>query len=192
MPLSEYQKSRLAHIEAGRPDKKKERKPLRKVSLKKQAKNEEMKAAGVYSEMNAFFENMLKRCRNKCLFCGGPTLDVKLYKIENPKWSKEANEKAWEREEKQIRKSVVAHLLPKRSVDKGGFPSVSKNENNWIELCIPCHHSFDSGKISWQLIRDSKEWDVIAEKLHEILPAVAEEERKNKLYSRLCDLLYKK
>jgi hypothetical protein len=191
--MSEYLKKRQAFINAGRPlPEKKKHTPIAKKSEKRLAKEKEQKEAGSDNEMDKFFDAMLKRCKGKCLFCNAPTNDIKLYKIENEKWSREANEKAWEREAEKMKRIAIAHLLPKRPVDKGGFPSVATNENNWIELCWPCHTSFDSGKISWLFLKDSKEWDIISEKLLEVLPAVAEEERKNKLYDQLINLVYSK
>lgn len=182
----------MALIQDGRPLKGKKKYVIPKISAKRQKKLAEQAEAGTDSAMDKFLDAMVKRCVNKCLFCSAPTLDIKLYKIENEKWSKEANEKKWERDEQHMKRIAIAHLLPKRSVDKGGFPSIACHPENWIELCWSCHTSFDSGKISWLTIKDSKEWDVISEKLHEILPLVAEEEKKNKLYTKLTELLYTK
>jgi len=91
-----------------------------------------------------------------------------------------------------MKRASVAHLFPKRPIDKGGFPSVGTHEDNWIELCWSCHTSFDKGKPSWLMLKDSKEWDVISEKLLNVMPMIAMEERKNKLYSQIEALLYKK
>jgi hypothetical protein len=187
-----YLEERRKFIEAGRPLPEKKKYKLKQVSDKRQAKLNEQKAAGTDSEMDLFFDAMLKRCTGKCLFCNAPTNDIKLYKIENEKWSQEANERAWEREAERMKRIAIAHLLPKRPIDKGGFPSIRVNENNWIELCWSCHTSFDSGKITWLMLKDSKEWDIILEKLLLVLPAVAEKERKNKLYDKLIKLVYAK
>jgi hypothetical protein len=84
----------------------------------------------------------------------------------------------------------LAHLLPKSI-----FKSVATHPDILIELCFfgeSCHSNFDSGKITWEFIKDSKEWDIIKEKLLNVLPAVAIEERKNKLYSKLQQLVYEK
>ena len=185
-----YLEERRKHIEAGRPLKPKKTYKIAPVSEKRKQKMKEQAAEGTDSEMDLFFDAMLKRCTGKCLFCNAPSNDIKLYKIENEKWSKESNEAAWERDAEKMKRIAIAHLLPKRPIDKGGFPSVGTNENNWIELCWSCHTSFDSGKITWLMLKDSKEWDIISEKLIEVLPLVAEEERKNKLYSRLIELVY--
>ena len=149
----------------------KPKKPLKKVSDKK--KQEDKNKAKGRTELDLFFEAMRKKMTGKCLFCGGKT----------------------EKSNDETCRNSIAHLLPKRKVEYGGFPSVATNENNWIELCYygnSCHTNFDNGKITWEFLRDSKEWDVIEQKLLEVLPQVAEQERKNKLYGRLIELIYKK
>lgn len=188
-------RERLLLIRNGLAEKttgKKPPKPLRKISLKKMAEDKANKNAGNDSELDLFFEEMLKRCTGRCLFCNGKTTAVSadFWRDDNPIWSQEANDKKHERTIEVMRRISISHLLPKRPIDKGGFPSVATNENNWIELCWQCHNSFDSGKISWLTIKDSKEWDIIKEKLLNVLPMVASEERKNKLYSLLNDLVY--
>lgn len=143
----------------------KEKKPLKKVSDKKSA---EMKETGANKEMDKFFKSQRKRMTGKCLFCSGTT-----NKNDDDKFH-----------------FSIAHLLPKAI-----FKSVATHEENWIELCFwnnSCHTRFDQSKITWEFLKDSKEWETISEKLHEVLPQVAEEERKHKLYSKLMDLLYKK
>jgi len=158
-------------ILAGRPLKTKEKKPIAKVSEKRKAKLKEQKEAGGDNEMDIFFVSMRKRMKGVCLFCNGKS----------------------EKDNNETYRRSIAHLLPKRPVDKGGFPSVSTNEDNWIELCHfnnSCHTNFDSGKITWEFIKDSKEWDIIKEKLLNVLPMVAPEERKNKLYDKLLKLVY--
>lgn len=124
----------------------------------------EQKENGSDSELDLFFNAMRKKCKGKCLFCNAPTT-VK-------------NEELW--------RIAIAHLLPKSK-----FKSVATNENNWIELCWDCHTRFDNGIISWDLIMDSKERDVVREKLFEVMPLIYPEERKNKLYSKIESLLYR-
>lgn len=153
---------------------KKEPKPLKKVSDKRALENKQSKEAGSDSTMDLFFEAMRKRMKGVCLFCGLKS----------------------ERDNDETFRNSIAHLLPKRDVDKGGFPSIGTNEDNWIELCFyapnSCHTNFDTGQITWEFLKDSKEWEVIREKLLNVLPMVAIEERKNKLYSKLTELVYGK
>lgn len=140
--------------------------PIKKMSAKKK---EELKIkAGSDSEMDIFFASLRRGMKNKCLFCGGKTM-------------KEDDEKFH---------FSLAHLLPKAI-----FPSVATHPENIIELCFwgeSCHTNFDNGKITWEFIHSSHEWLIIKEKLLLVLPAIAPEERKHKLYSRLMDLVYKK
>lgn len=143
----------------------KKKKPIAKIGAKKKAEMAESKDGDDKADL--FFEAMRKKLKGKCLFCGGSTT-----------WK---NEELW--------RIAIAHLLPKKN-NFGGFPSVAYCEWNWIELCWSCHTDFDSGKISWQLIHDSHEWNIIKEKLLMVLPLVAMEERKNKLYSRIEKLVY--
>ena len=148
----------------------KEPKPIPKKSPKRKAKEIAEREAGTDNEMDLFFEKMRKKMTGRCLFTGDKSL----------------------RDNDEMYKFSIAHLLPKRRVNQGGFPSVRTHEDNWIELSWDKHTDFDNGKISWELIRDSKEWDVIREKLLNVLPCVAPEERKHKLYSKLINLVYGK
>lgn len=144
-----------------------------KVSKKRAERMAKEKEMGTDKDMDRFFRDMRKKLTGHCLFCGAKTM-------------KDDDEKFH---------FSIAHLLPKRPINKGGFPSVSTNENNWIELCFwgnNCHGNFDSGKISWEFIRDSKEWDIVAEKLMLLFPMISEDEKKNKLYSKLQNLVWPK
>jgi hypothetical protein len=152
----------------GKPPKEKKVYQIPKKSAKKIKEEQEEKAAGTDVEMDLFFQAMRKRMKGKCLFCGQK--------------SAKGND--------EIYHFSIAHLLPKAI-----FKSVATNESNWVELCFysnSCHTNFDSGKITWEFIKDSKEWDIIKEKLLHVLPAVAMEERKHKLYSKLEGLVYDK
>lgn len=169
--MNEYMKSRQEHISKGRPLPEKKKHTINKVSPKRQKKLDELKEAGTDSELDKWFEAKRKEMKGVCVFCGGKS----------------------EKHNDDNFRSSVAHLLPKRSVNTGGFPSVSTHPDNWIELCHygnDCHGNFDRSNITWKFLRDSKEWEILSEKLHNILPEVAEEERKHKLYSRLTELLY--
>ncbi len=172
---------------------KKEKKPIAKVSKKKAAEDKANKERGGDSELDLFFDAMLKRCKGVCLFCNSKTtaIDPKFWRDDNPKWSEEANDKKHEQTIETLKRASIAHLLPKREIDKGGFPSVATNVDNWIELCMQCHHDFDSGKISWELLKDSKEWDILKEKLLNVLPMVSMDERTHKTYSKIESLIYK-
>lgn len=143
----------------------KPKKYLNKVSIKKAAENKAQKESGSDNEMDLFFLAMRKKCRGKCFFCQASTT----YK----------NEELW--------RIAIAHLLPKAK-----FKSIAVNENNWVELCWDCHTDFDTGQITWLLLRDSEEWFQLKEKLLNVLPMVSPEERKHKLFSKLEKLIYEK
>lgn len=161
-----FLKHRQAHILKGRPLPEKKRYKLNPVSEKRKAKLKEQESQGTESAMDLFFAEQRSRMTGKCLFCGAKTM-------------KDDDEKFH---------FSIAHLLPKSI-----FKSVATHEDNWIELCFwgnDCHGNFDRGMITWDFIRDSKEWGIIREKLLQVLPLVAEEERKNKLYGKLEKLIY--
>ncbi len=136
---------------------------IKKVSDRRANRIKQNQENGTDQGMDKFFLAMRKKCKGKCLFCNSATT----YK----------DEERW--------RIAIAHLLPKSK-----FISIATNEFNWIELCWDCHRKFDDGFISWQCVHDSKEWETIKEKLFEVLPLVDDEEKKNKLYSKLIELVY--
>jgi len=139
--------------------------PIAKVSPKRQKEIADEKEKGSDSEMDLFFEEMKSWLNGKCSFCGGRTT-----------WK---NKELW--------RVAIAHLLPKSK-----FKSIATNVNNWTELCWDCHTDFDTAKITWELLYDSHEWAMLKSQLEIILPLVAPEERKQKLYSKLTELVYGK
>jgi len=145
---------------------KKQKKPMKKVSDKRAAELKDGISGD--SEMDVFFASLRRSMTGKCLFCGGDTM-----KKDDDKFH-----------------FSLAHLLP-----KAVFKSVATHPDICIELCFfgeSCHTNFDTGMITWEFIKDSKEWDIIKEKLLNILPMVSESERKNKLYDKLNKLVYGK
>lgn len=162
MPIEEIRKLKE---QAGMPKPKKVYQ-IPKKSAKKLAQEKAEKEAGTDGSMDAFFKSMRLKMTGKCLFCGASTM---------------------KKDDEKFHFSL-AHLLP-----KAVFRSVATHPDVIIELCFynnSCHTNFDTGTISWDFIKDSKEWDIIKEKLMTILPLVAPEERKHKLYSRLLSLVY--
>jgi hypothetical protein len=144
----------------------KEKKPLKKVSDKKKLADSLDK--GSDSELDLWFVAKRREMKGRCLFCNQKT----------------------EKENDETYRRSIAHLLPK---NKNSFPSVATHPDNFIELCFhnnSCHTNFDTGKITWEFIFDSKEAEIIREKLMNILPMVAENERKNKLYDKLVKLTW--
>jgi len=165
IPPMSFQQRRMQHILDSRPLAEKKTYRLNKVSPKRAAKIEAQKASGD-SQMDQFFKSLRNGMTGRCLFCNGDTM---------------------KRDDEKFHFSL-AHLLPKAI-----FKSVATVPDNIIELCFwneSCHTQFDNGRITWEFIKDSKEWDVIKEKLLIVLPLVAPEERKHKLYSKLEKLVY--
>lgn len=161
--------NRLQKIKLGQLPKEavaKKKVPIKKMSVKKQA---EIKAnKGGDGEMDLFFASLRKGMTGHCLFCNGSTM-----KKDDDKFH-----------------FSLAHLLPKSI-----FKSVALLPDNIIELCFfgeSCHTNFDNGKISWEFIKDSKEWIQIKEQLLVVLPMVSPEEKKHKLYSKIEKLVYSK
>ncbi len=141
---------------------------IAKKSAKTIQREKQFKELGSDQELDRFFSAMRKSMTGKCLFCSGDTM-----KKDDEKYH-----------------FSLAHILPKSI-----FKSVATNPNNIIELCFygnSCHTNFDNGIITWEFIKDSKEWDIIKEKLFDVLPLVAPDERSHKLYSKLENLIYEK
>jgi hypothetical protein len=159
----------LLRLQAARvPKQKKPPRPIAKVSVKKAKQIAEDKKAGTDGAMDLFFTEMRKTMTGKCLFCTG---------------------KSQKHDEETFHFSL-AHLLPKAI-----FKSVATHPDNIIELCFyqnSCHTNFDNGTITYEFLKDSAEWSFIKEKLLNVLPAVAEEERGHKLYGKLINLVYDK
>lgn len=166
--MSDYLSQRRDHINKGRrlPEKKKYKIPV--ISEKRKAKMAAEKEAGTDGEMDLFFTSLRKSMTGHCLFCNG---------------------KSMKNDDEKFHFSL-AHLM-----QKAIFKSVATVPENIIELCFygeSCHTNFDNGIITWLMLKDSKEWDVIKEKLLVVLPLVAQEERKHKLYTTLTELVYSK
>lgn len=164
--MSDYLKKRQELIFQGRPLPEKKKHTIAKVSEKRAKKLLEQKEKGTDSEMDLFFKSQRKGMTGRCLFCNGDTMKKDVEKFH----------------------FSLAHLLPKSI-----FKSVATHPSITIELCFygeSCHTNFDNGMITWDFIKDSAEWLIIREKLLEVLPLVAEEERKHKLYDKLIKLVY--
>lgn len=163
--MNDFLKHRQDYILKGRPLPEKKKYKINPVSEKRKAKLKEQASQGGESEMDLFFESQRPSMTGKCLFCSENTM-----KHDDEKYH-----------------FSLAHLLPKAI-----FKSVATHPDILIELCFynnSCHTNFDNGMISWEFLKDSKEWLIIREKLLIVLPCVAPEERKNKLYAKLENLL---
>lgn len=141
---------------------------IKPIGDKKAAQIKEQKKAGDSDAVYQFFLEQRPTMTGKCLFCNGVT----------------------EKKNDDMFHFSLAHLLPKSS-----FPSVATNPDNLIELCFyneSCHTNLDSGKITFEMLADSAEWPIIKDKLLRVLPAVAPQERSQKLYGKLWEMVYRK
>lgn len=87
-----------------------------------------------------------KEMTGKCINCGSST---------HPD-----NEKYW--------KWSIAHILPKSL-----FPSIAKDKDNWMELCIDCHTKYDS---NWMTASGMKVWSCAIKKMNSFVSKLTKEE----------------
>lgn len=157
----------IARTQAARvPKAKAPVKAIKPVSDKKAKQLAEQKKSGESDTVYNFFVEMRPGMTGKCCFCNAK--------------SEKLNDETFH--------FSIAHLLAKAL-----FPSVATHPDNWIELCYyenSCHHQFDNSRITWEMLYDSHEWPMIKDKLLKVLPAVAAQERSQKLYSKLYNLVY--
>lgn len=179
MPLSEYQKNRLAYINDGRPLPPKKKYVISKKSAKRIQKEKEQgieivkpkRKAGWFdvelsetddnvvveisnkgggSELQRWFEDRRKELTGKCDNCGGKTCtDDKYYKFS------------------------IAHLLPKAYVK-----SVATHPLNFLELCHfgnGCHSQMDNKLLD---LIDMNCFDKIIERVTAMYPHIAPSERR--------------
>ena len=150
----------LQEIRANR-DKPREKKkysiPKKSAKKLKQEAEEKELQGGNPTELDIWFAERRKELKGKCDFCGGKT----------------------EKFNNETYRFSIAHLLAKR---EAMFPSVATHPANYLELCYygnSCHTNFDNSIITWELLKDSKEWDLIVGKFKEIYPFIDQCERKN-------------
>lgn len=150
---------RLAAIRNGlaeKTTKAKEKKPIAKQSEKKKAEVKAIKGQGE-TPLDMWFEQRREEMTGKCVLCGGTT----------------------ERYSDNTYRNSIHHIFEKRSEM---FPSVSLNEDNWLEVCFwgnSCHTNIHNGTITWELLYDSAEWPMIWNKIQKVYPFIALEERKS-------------
>lgn len=151
--MSDYLNQRRNEMLFGKTTEKKQPVPLKKISDKKA----KQLSGETKSDLDNWFEERRKEMTGVCLFCGGKT----------------------EKDNDDTYRCSVAHLLPKR---KNMFPSVACHPENFLELCHfgnSCHQNFDNGIITWEFLRDSKEWEIIVGKFKKIYPFIPESEKRN-------------
>lgn len=154
MGLSDYQKKRQDHINAGRPLPQKKYSTINKVSPKRAAKIEaEKKERGDGdSDLVKWYKNRIKQLTGKCAECGNGT-ETKVY---------------------QYAIASVCHILAKRDTVA---PSVKVHPLNWIELCP--HHHDQLDKANWSEIEKWGCYETIRDRLIMVYPDLAIEERRH-------------
>lgn len=155
--MNDFLKKRQEHILAGRPLAQKKSYSIPKKSVKRMAKEKEQYSNGSDNALDLWFEARRKEMTGKCVLCGGKT----------------------QKKDDATYRHSIHHLFDKRPAM---FPSVACHEDNWLELCYygnSCHTNIHNRKITWELLRDSAEWEIIVRKFKNIYPYIAENERKN-------------
>jgi hypothetical protein len=161
-----YLDFRRNHINAGRPLKQKEKKPIKQISEKMAAKianekkdngpDEDTKKEKWFKARN---KDMVGTCQ---CGCGRPSQKDTIY----------------------FRHSA-SHIFP-----KDRFPSVMYHRLNFVERSFwgGCHTNMDNkGMDLWPNMAD---WDDIKEKFHEFVPLLTDKEKSNKFYKHLESLVY--
>ena len=142
----------------------KPKKPIAKVSVKKQAEVEADKAArnGDETVKQKWFAEQRPLLSEYCgCGCGQRTM-----KVNDEKFC-----------------FSVAHVLAQRL-----FPSVQFHPENWVSRAWACHDKFDNSTInSWPQMAD---WGEIKLKFKILEPILTEKEKSRKFYSQLRNLVY--
>lgn len=139
------------HCSGSAPKEKKE--SAKKSPIKKNPPTKKEKDKS--KERNAFFQVMIARRPKNCQESGKPL--IKSMAI-NPR-------------------SIVAHILPKRDVDKGGVPSMQYDERNILYLDQDVHTDMDRQGEAY--ITKMKLYPVMKKRVEEMWPEIPENERKN-------------
>ena len=152
--MNEYMRKRMDDILAGRPIKTKEKKPIAKVSAKRQAKidKEKLERGDDDTELQKWFRARMKQMGEKCYECGN--------KVENKVYKYAIHS--------------ICHILAKRDTM---CPSVKYHPANWITLCPDHHTKFDNS--NWEEIEQWGCWDTIRDRLIHVYDALEPSERRH-------------
>jgi hypothetical protein len=149
------------------PKRKPEKKPMRRMSLKRQAK---------------------ETAEKKLLSSDGDTLMERFYKAARKLMVGVCQcgccEPSQKKDDIYFRHSV-AHIFPKRL-----FPSIMYHPLNWVERRFwgGCHSIMDDTSMDrWPNMAD---WESIKEKFYILAPLLTDEERATNFYTRLEKLVY--
>ncbi len=133
------------------------KKQREKVQVRSLVKNQDKDTTDYLGALDTWFKERRKQLTGKCSLCGGRT--------------EKYNDKTY--------KASIHHLFEKR---KNMFPSVSLDKNNFLEVCHfgnSCHTNIHNGRITWQLLKDSAEWEMIFNKVMKVFPNINPDEHKN-------------
>ena len=151
MPLSEFQRNRMAHINAGRPlpEKKVHRIPAKSKKRIEKEKQERERLGGDDTERVKWYK-MQMRYMNVCEETG-MKLETKIYRYAI---------------------MSICHLLPKSTC-----PSVATHPLNRVFLLPDLHTKFDA--MSWEEREQMGCWPVIRDRLVHVYECLAPEERRH-------------
>lgn len=152
----------------------KERVPLRKVSLKKQALDKEVKnlLSGNDTKKEKWFKLIRTKLTGTCACgCGNMSSKNDYINVEG-------------KVESHFRASCC-HIFPKKY-----FESIMYHPLNFVERAFwgGCHSQMDNTSLDrWVKFKD---WQDIKDKFYELAPLLTEDERKLKFYKHLESLVY--
>ena len=162
-----YLEQRRAFIEAGRPLKEKKKYSIPKKSVKRIQQEEQQKNELMGSDTlkEKWFKNRRKDMVGVCQCgCGQPS----------------------QKKDDMYFRHSAAHVFPKKS-----FPTIMYHPLNWVERRFwgGCHTNMDEGGIDkWINMAD---WEDIKAKFHVLAELLTPQERKNKFYTLLSELVNK-
>jgi hypothetical protein len=133
------------------------KKAIPRQSEKKKAELAAEKENKGDTPLDRWFEERRVEMTGKCCLCNGKT----------------------ERNNDETYRHSIHHLFDKKPAL---FQSVSCHPDNWLELCYygnSCHTNIHNRTITWELLLDSAEGQMIVDKFRKIYPFIAENERKN-------------
>lgn len=153
--MNEFMRRRLEFINSGRPLPQKKKYVIPKVSEKRKQKLKEQSLSGD-SALDKWFEDRRREMTGRCQLCGGKT----------------------EKDNDETYRRSIHHLFEKRPTM---FPSVATHPDNFLEVCFfgnACHTNIHNGNITWELLMDSAEREMILEKCRKVIPYIAAEEQR--------------
>jgi hypothetical protein len=164
--MNDYLKKRQDHINAGRPLPEKKKYSIPKKSEKRIEKEKEQRESGGDSSLDLFYDRNRKKMVGVCQCgCAQPS----------------------QKKDDTFYRNCICHIFPKRI-----FKSIATHDLNWVERTFWMGHHSNMDNRSMDLWPKFADWDDIKEKFHNLVPLLTPEERKNKFYQHLENLVYAK